>query len=127
MSSVGTAASVADESLVERLARCGEKLPPEVRSELLALGSAVVPELIRIVEDDDLAAEDSVGDGWVPIHAVDLLADLQAEDAVGPLLSALVRTDWEEILHSKVAIRLRDFGAKVFEPGVALMETVEEA
>lgn len=126
MQSEGTAAFTTGGALRERLARAGEHLAPEARSEILALGAPIIPDLINIVADDELAMEEALGNGWMPIHAVDLLIDLKAEEAAPTLLSVLVQAHWESILHNKIAVRLPELGRAVFEPGAALMETLED-
>jgi hypothetical protein len=122
----GTAPSVLSEALWNRLTRCGKKMPSDLRSDILALGRDIAPELISIVADDELSVAGAPGDGWLPVHAADLLIDMKAEDAVPALLSVLVRTHWDEVLHNALAVRLPELGPAVFEPGVALMETLEE-
>jgi hypothetical protein len=107
---------------IARLRRSGEKLPSGLREELLSLGPAVVPELVALLEDDDASMEDAPGDGWPPIHAVSLLAELRATEGVEPMLRALVRTDWMAILHDRVLLRLPEFGAIVVEPALSLLE-----
>ncbi|HET7539670.1 MAG TPA: SEC-C metal-binding domain-containing protein [Polyangiaceae bacterium] len=83
------------------------------------MGAAAVPPLIALLEDDDAAAEDAPGEGWPPIHAVDLLADLRAEEAIGPMLRALRGGDMDDILSSRIAVRLPVFGAAALEPVLA--------
>jgi hypothetical protein len=107
---------------IARLRRSGEKLQSAVRDELLSLGPAVVPELVALIEDDDASLEDAPGDGWPPIHAVTLLADIRATEGVEPMLRALVRTDWMAILHDRILLRLPEFGAVVVEPALSLLE-----
>jgi hypothetical protein len=97
----------------------GEKLPPELRERILALGEAMVPRLVEILADEDLGLEDAPGDGWPPIHAVDLLADLRAVDAAAPMLRVLARTSWDEIVHDRLVMRLPELGAAVLEPALA--------
>jgi hypothetical protein len=69
-----------------------------------------------------LDREGAPGDGWPPIHAVDLLADLANPLAIEPLLDALGEADWETILHNRIAIRLLDFGAAALEPLLARLD-----
>jgi hypothetical protein len=105
-----------------RFAASGEKLDPELRAEVLALGPAAIPELLRILSDDALHLEDGPGAGWPPIHAVDLLADLKATEAIEPMLRLLCETDWDEIIHDRIVQRLAELGATVVEPALAILE-----
>jgi len=54
-----------------------------------------------------------------PIHAVDLLVDLKAVAAVGPMLDRLGVTDLDEVIHDHIALRLPEIGPAVLEPALA--------
>ncbi|HTA92253.1 MAG TPA: SEC-C metal-binding domain-containing protein [Polyangiaceae bacterium] len=113
-------------SLLDLLASTAEELRPELHAEVLARAPGVVPELIAIIDNEELALEDAPGEGWLPVHAVDLLVDLEASDAVSALLSALMRGDLDDILSNRIAVRLPELGRNVFEPAVHLMQTIVE-
>jgi len=106
-------------SAFDALRQTGETLADELRTRILSMGAAAVPPLIALLEDDDAAAEDAPGEGWPPIHAVDLLADLRAEQAIGSMLRALHGGDMDDILSSRIAVRLPVFGAAALEPVLA--------
>ncbi len=108
------------------LAPYGETLPPDVRARVVAQGVAIVQPLIAILENEELAETGSLGDGWLPIHAADLLIDLKAEQAIPAMLRELVGSDLDAILYNKVAVRLPELGAAVFEPAAALMDTLTD-
>ncbi|HEY9747669.1 MAG TPA: DUF1186 domain-containing protein, partial [Allocoleopsis sp.] len=58
--------------------------------EALGLEAAHIPELIRMITDEELWAVDIEGlEIWAPIHAWRSLGQLQAEAAIEPLLSLL--------------------------------------
>jgi hypothetical protein len=60
----------------------------------LGIGPAQIPDLIRMVEDDELNWADSESlEVWAPVHAWRALGQLRAEAAVGPLLGLLWRID----------------------------------
>jgi HEAT repeat protein len=64
--------------------------------DYLALGltEAHVPELIRMVQDEDLHWADGESDEvWAPLHAWRALGDLRAEAAIEPLVALLPRID----------------------------------
>lgn len=114
--SSGTVAS----DLLERLTNAGECLPAGVRERILELGRIVAaPALIRILETDALAEEDATGEGYAPIHAVELLQALGADEAIEPMLRVLSRCDAFEILYSKLILALQTLGASVLEPALA--------
>jgi len=118
-------ATVADS--IARLRTTGEHLPRELRDAIRADGVACVSALIEIVDDDALALVSAPGKGFAPIHAVELLADIKAPEAVGPMLQALLRGDWQAILHDRLVARLPDFGAAVIEPALAMLATTNDA
>jgi hypothetical protein len=109
-----------DDPIVELL-RTTETLDRDLRARILALGPAAIPELIDILTDDD-TGEDDPGQGWPPIHAVDLLVDLQATEAVEPLLDLLVETDFIHTIHDRILQRLPQLGAPVLEPALARLQ-----
>jgi hypothetical protein len=60
----------------------------------LGLTEAHVPELIRMVQDEDLNWADSESDEvWAPLHAWRALGALRAEAAIEPLVALLPRID----------------------------------
>jgi hypothetical protein len=60
----------------------------------LGIGPAHVPDLIRMVQDDELNQADSESlEVWAPVHAWRTLGQLRAEAAIEPLLGILWRTD----------------------------------
>ena len=105
----------ADIDPIARLRSTGEVLSKALRTEIISLGSEAVPALIELLEDDSASEEDAPGGGWPPIHAVELLAELKAEEAIEPLLDVLARTDFETIIHDKIALRLPAFGGLALE------------
>jgi hypothetical protein len=96
---------------IARLRKAGEKLDPKLREEILALGAEAVAPLLKVLDDD-------FGD-WPSIHAVDLLVDLKATDAIGAMLDALGELDLDDIMHSRIVVRLPDLGPAVLEPALA--------
>ncbi len=77
---------------IDQLRATKEKLPPELRGQILALRAEAVPPLIAILTDAQLGMSESPAEGWPPIHAVELLADLKATEAIEPMLDVLVET-----------------------------------
>jgi HEAT repeat protein len=107
------------EALVRLLIDAGEDLPPRLRERILAFGPEVIPPLVALAEDEALSLATAPGEGWGPIHAVDLLADLHAEAAVQPMLSLLANTEWMTIIHGRVIQGLPRLGPPVLEPALA--------
>src|SRR5215212_1283956 len=87
------------EALVRLLTQAGQQLPARLKERILAFGPSVIPPLVAILKDETLAADDAPGEGWAPIHAVELLGELKAAEAIEPLLRVLVREEWGTYLH----------------------------
>jgi hypothetical protein len=102
--------------LLARLKRSGQKLPSQLRRAILNLGEVAVPGLLAVLEDEELAAADSAAGGWPPIHAMELLVALRAESAIAPMLTALREGDLDDILSTRIAVCLPEFGAIALEP-----------
>lgn len=107
-----------DRALLRDYLCCGEKLAPKVESEILGHKDTVVPNLVEILLDEELAAEDSLGDGYAPIHAARLLGELRAPTAVGPMIRRLGETGFEDILHNTLMFVLPRHGAAIVEPAL---------
>ena len=103
---------------LDELKATKETLNPGVRARVLALGRDAVPALLAMLEDEELGAVDSPAEGWPPIHAVTLLADIGDPAAVEPMLDALLETEEDEILGNVLALRLPSFGSAVLEPAL---------
>ncbi|NLS77532.1 MAG: hypothetical protein GXY76_09765 [Chloroflexi bacterium] len=69
-----------------------------------------IPHLIELMCDRRLWRADAIGGGWVPIHAVDVLGQLRATEAVEPLLRILIETDPEDILYDHILAALERIG-----------------
>ena len=94
-------ASSEQERLLRELREAGESPEPALLDAVRALGPAVVPALVAMATDEKLhhAGEDAP-EVWAPLHAIQLLGELEAAEAVEPLLPLLTRDDdWlEELL-----------------------------
>lgn len=104
---------------LEILRAIGEHVPPAVREQIVALGADAIPGLIAILEEDELALLSGQGEGWPPIHAVDLLADMHATTAIEPMLDVFERTDLDDVLSNRIVVRLSELGPSVVEPVLA--------
>ncbi len=109
-----------------RFETVGEDLDPALRAELLALGPAAIPGLLRFLEDDELWDVDSPSEGYAPLHAVDLLVELRATETIDTMLDALCDTVWDENLHDRLIMGLRKLGAPVLEPALARLAATED-
>ena len=93
-------------------------MAPQNARDIVAMGDAAVPALIDVLLTDILAAEDAPGQGYAPIHAARLLAELRAEAAVAPMLQLLRTTHWNDLLRNEVLLSLPRIGAPVLEPAL---------
>lgn len=84
---------------VSHLLSLGDPRQKLRRVDYLALGLAEthVPDLVRMLQDEDLNWADSESDEvWAPLHAWRALGALQAESAIEPLLDMLPRIDEDD-------------------------------
>ena len=101
---------------IARLRGTTEKLPARLRQQILAVGADVTPQLVELLD----------ARGWAPVHAVDLLCDLKATEALEAMLRVLARTDWADVLHDRLTRRLVEFGADALEPILVVLETTTD-
>lgn len=113
-----TGAEPAARDTARELLAAGMQLAPALRERILQFGERAIPALIEIVEDPGLALEDAPGEGWAPIHAVDLLGELEAAEAVEPLLATIAETEWDSIFRDRAVEILSSLGEPVLEPAL---------
>jgi hypothetical protein len=99
-----------------------DDLDSGAQEKILAAGASAVPALLEVLADPALAAEDGPGDGWAPVHAADLLGELRAPEATGPLLAIYESTDWDDHLKDRALQALQKIGAPVLEPALRAFE-----
>jgi HEAT repeat protein len=104
--------------VTQALLDAGKEISCSTRAEIVARGARAVDALVKIVEDDSLLYEDAPGGGWAPIHAVDILAELGAEEGIESMLRLLPLTDALTIIHDRVILALGKMGPRVLEPAL---------
>lgn len=105
--------------LVAQLASCGDRLAEPVARTIRGAGPGVIPVLVEILEDDELARSDAPGRGYVPIHAATMLADLGAAEAIEPMLRVLARCEPMDILFGALIDAAGSLGPPALEPALA--------
>ncbi len=113
--------SVAEYPSVAALCRAGEHLSEDLRAAVLADRERAVPALLEVLSDAELSWESAPNGGWAPIHAVDLLVALGADEAIQPILELLTIAGWDDLLHARAVTRVVEFGAAVLEPALSLL------
>lgn len=96
----------------------GEELPAKVERDILEHKDTVLPALVEMLLDDNLAAENAPGQGYAPIHAAHLLGKLGAAAAAEPMIERLRETGFDDILHNALLFALPRLGAAVIEPAL---------
>jgi HEAT repeat protein len=81
-----------------------EELSAELRSDILARGAKAVPPLLELLHDSR---------ELVPVHAVELLAQLKAPEVLAPLVERLRHTEPGEMLHDALLFGLEEWGPEV--------------
>ena len=94
--SVDTVISPELHDLLQQLRRAGFEAPRELQDRILAHGRAAVPALIELATDEYLHSNKAKEpDVWAPMHAIRLLGELEAAEAVEPLIPLLqLDDDW---------------------------------
>lgn len=111
--------------LLAQLVSGGDRLAEPVAQAIRRLGRGVLPALVEILEDEDLAQSDAPGGGYAPIHAARMLRDLEAGQAIEPMFRALARCDPLDSLYSALVEALESFGHPVLEPALAAHAAAE--
>jgi tetratricopeptide (TPR) repeat protein len=77
-----------------QLRQAGQHPDPALLERVKALGPAAVGPLIEMATDESLhGAETESPEVWAPLHAIEILGELAAAEAVEPLLSLLASED----------------------------------
>lgn len=90
-------------------------------------GDTLVPELIVLLLNRELADTDAPGRGLVPIHAVQILSRLKPAEAIEPMLYVLSRCDWMDVLYNDIIMTLKMFGAPALEPALREHKVYEDS
>ena len=86
------------EGLLQRLIRAGQKPERALLDQIKAFGPVAIDPLIAIAIDEDLHfADQARPEIWAPLHAIQLLGELRAPEAIQPLLPLFAwDDDWLE-------------------------------
>lgn len=87
-------------------------------NDIAAQGREIIPALIEIVKEVDAFGGADDDESWVPIHAVIVLGQLKAEEAIDTLLKLASTCEWDEIILSKIMIAFGEIGAAVLNPAL---------
>jgi len=85
-------------------------LAPAQRRRFAHQRAAVIPHLIRIVEDKQYWYEDGPGGGWAAILAARLLGELKAAQASDALVSAVADSTPRDVIHDAATFSLMSIG-----------------
>mgnify|MGYP000228348068 CR=1 FL=1 len=111
---IGTAPPPVDE-LLQELVACKQKtLPPARRRAFARHQAALIPYLIELVDNTFYWYQDSPGEGWAPILAVELLGEFKAVQAAPVLVKAVAASTPEDIIHDAALFSLMAIGNPAF-------------
>ena len=103
-----------------RLRLAGERIPEELRGRAMAVGERAVPPLIELATDEGLRLEAEGPEFFAPLHAVGLLGELRAAEAVQPLMPLF---EWDDdFVDIPLSEALGKIGAPALGPVLALFE-----
>ena len=110
------------DDLIEELIEQGEEsFTPEQLDLCRAHREEAIPALINLATDEYLQMEDAPGDGYAPIHAVELLGELKAAEATRALIDIVADVDPEAIIASTAIYALKKIGPPALEPVLTFM------
>jgi len=112
------------EELLDKLFEGKDALTPELQERIAALQQALIPRLIAIAEDRHLWDEDAPGEGWAPIHAVEMLGKLKAAEAAPLLIDIVAETETFDVLYNEALLALEEMGAPALP---ALLNTMRSS
>ena len=96
---------------IQKLYDGAEALTPEVRQAFAARAQQAIPLLITLGTDEDLMPEDAPGEGYTPIHAVELLGELHAVEAVPALIDIVAASEPGEVIRDAALYALEAIGS----------------
>jgi len=107
-------------ALLEELRQAGEEPAPALLDGIKALGSAAIRPLVALATDEALHnADPEDPEGWAPLHAIEILGELGAAEAVEPLLPLL---EWhDDALIELLPVALGRIGQPAVAPLRALL------
>ncbi len=114
------------EHALAQLRRTGVHLSSALRSELVGAGEAAVAALVELVQDRAGWHDDAPGEGWPPIHAVEILGEIGDPRAIDTLLAALPDTEPLDVLRDKIWLALPKFGPIALEPLLAAHDGTDD-
>ncbi|HZI03728.1 MAG TPA: hypothetical protein VEZ71_06885, partial [Archangium sp.] len=100
-------------ALVRRMLEHTETLPASLQADILARGPEAVAPLVEVLLDEPLSLNTSPGEGYAPIHAARLLAQLKAFEAIAPIVRRLMHSEPGEVLYDTLLYALEEFGPAV--------------
>lgn len=110
------------DDLIEELIEQGEEHLSAEQLELCRAHRAeAIPALMVLAGDEYLQMEDSPGEGCAPIHAVELLGELEAVEAVPVLIDIVADSDPDEIIFSAAIHALEEIGPPALEEVLTFM------
>jgi HEAT repeat protein len=112
------------EELIDKIFEGEDALTPELQERIAALQAAIIPRLIAIAGDRDLWDEDSPGQGWAPIHAVEMLGQLKAVEVAPLLIDIVAETEAFDALYNEALLALEEMGTPALH---ALLNTMRSS
>ena len=113
-------------TLEQHLIQAGEKLSDDLRDRIIAQGKAIVPALLDVLNNEPLQMEDAPGEGRAAIHAVDLLREMNATEAIQPMVLWMQEIDSLCYLHGRLLQALISFGEEALQPVLAAYDETTE-
>lgn len=113
--------SPVDELIDELIERGAEPWTPEQLALCQAHREEAIAALIELASDEELQLEDAPGEGYAPIRAVELLGELQAVEAVRPLIDIVADAEPDAIIHDTAISALNKIGPPALDAVLTFM------
>jgi hypothetical protein len=86
----------------------------------------LIPYLFEIVDDEDLAEEGSLGKGYAPGHAIELLGEWEVSEAAPRLLSIFENEDEDSLIWEAASDALGNMGPGIIDDIFAILDRSKE-
>lgn len=116
-----TEPSPIEELIDELIERGAEPWTPEQLAVCRAHREEAVTALIELASDEELQLEDAPGKGYAPIRAVELLGELQAVEAVRPLIDIIADVEPDAIIRDTAIFALQKIGPPALDAVLTFM------
>jgi hypothetical protein len=93
------------------------------RLVLPLVSPSLIAPMVQIIEEPKLYPKDSPGRGWAPVHALRILAELEAEESIHAMLCGMLDPEIFDYALKELAFALGRVGGPALRPALKTLET----